>query len=223
MIQATARVARAFPVVKPQTAYRLRPALVTVGEPAPRTESFVQMRKLKYHVNASVDGYLLNDGLGFDAFSQDGDPARYLDSLHAYGIVLMGRNTYEASLKAGVADPYPHLMSYVFTRTLRQNAGSAVEMVSGDATAWVRRLKASPGKDLYLCGGAQLAASLFRAGLIDEVVVKLSPVLQGAGRRLAELGGEIALVCESGVAHDDGAVVLTYRVRNGETRQATDP
>lgn len=223
MIQATARVARAFPVVKPQTAYRLRPALVTLGEPAPRTESFVQMRKLKYHVNASVDGYLLNDGLGFDAFSQGGDPARYLDSLHAYGIVLMGRNTYEASLKAGVADPYPHLMSYVFTRTLRRNAGSAVEMVSGEATEWVRRLKTCPGKDLYLCGGAQLAASLFRAGLIDEVVVKLSPVLQGAGRRLAELGGEIALVCESGVAHDDGAVVLTYRVRNGETRQATDP
>lgn len=223
MIQVTARVARAFTVVKPQTAYRLRPTLVPVSESQPRTESFVQMRKLKYHVNASVDGYLLNEGLGFDAFSQDEDPARYLDSLHAYGIVLMGRNTYEASLKAGVADPYPHLMSYVFTRTLRQSAGSAVEMVSGDATEWVRRLKACPGKDLYLCGGAQLAASLFRAGLIDEVVVKLSPVLQGTGRRLAELGGEIALVCESGVAHDDGAVVLTYRVRNGEARQATVP
>lgn len=223
MIQATARIARAFPVAKPQTAYRLRPATVRASELTPRTESFVQMRKLKYHVNASVDGYLLSEGLGFDAFSQGDDPARYLDSLHAYGIVLMGRNTYEASLKAGVADPYPHLMSYVFTRTLRQSAGSAVEMVSGEATDWVRRLKACPGKDLYLCGGAQLAASLFRAGLIDEVVVKLNPVLQGAGRRLAELGGEIALVCESGVAHDDGAVVLTYRVRNGETRQAKVP
>lgn len=223
MIQVTARVARAFPVAKPQTAYRLRPTAVRASEPAPRTESFVQMRKLKYHVNASVDGYLLNEGPGFDAFSQGDDPARYLDSLHAYGIVLMGRNTYEASLKAGVADPYPHLMSYVFTRTLRQSAGSAVEMVSGDATDWVRRLKTCPGKDLYLCGGAQLASSLFRAGLIDEVVVKLSPVLQGAGRRLSELGGQIALVCESGVAHDDGAVVLTYRVRNGEARQAAVP
>lgn len=223
MIQATARIASAFPIAQPQPVYRMRPVAVRTSESPPRNESFVQMRKLKYHVNASVDGYLLNDGLGFDAFSQDDDPARYLDSLHAYGIVLMGRNTYEASLKAGVADPYPHLMSYVFTRTLRQNAGSAVEMVSGDAADWVRRLKACPGKDLYLCGGAQLAASLFRAGLIDEVVVKLSPVLQGTGRRLSELGGEIALVCAGGVAHDDGAVVLTYRVRNGETRQATVP
>lgn len=223
MIQATARVVRAFPVAQPQPVYRMRPVAVRTSEPPPRNESFVQMRKLKYHVNTSVDGYLLNDGLGFDAFSQDDEPTRYLDSLHAYGIVLMGRNTYEASLKAGVADPYPHLMSYVFTRTLRQSAGSAVEMVSSDATAWVRRLKACPGKDLYLCGGAQLAASLFRAGLIDEIVVKLSPVLQGSGQRLSELGGEIALVCAGGVAHDDGAVVLTYRVRNGEARQTTVP
>lgn len=223
MIQATARVARAFPVAKPQTAYRLRPMLIPVSETPPRTESFVQMRKLKYHVNASVDGYLLNEGLGFDAFPQGDDPARYLDSLHAYGIVLMGRNTYEASLKAGVVDPYPHLMSYVFTRILRAGASSAVEIVSGEATDWVRRMKACPGKDLYLCGGAQLAASLFRAGLIDEVVVKLSPVLQGAGRRLSELGGEIALDCEGGVAHNDGAVVLTYRVRNAQARQAAVP
>ena len=221
MNQAAARIARPLTAAKPQPAYRLWPVAVPANDPLPCIKPFFQMRKLKYEVNASVDGYLL-EGSGAIVPRED-ETAHYLHSLHAYGIVLMGRNTYEASVRAGVADPYPHLMSYVFARSLRPNPGSSVEIVNGDAVEWVRRLKACPGKDLYLYGGVELAGSLFRAGMIDEVVVKLSPVLQGAGRRLSELGGEIALVCESGVAHDDGAVVLTYRVRNGEARQATVP
>lgn len=208
MNQATARI---MPIARPQSAYRLGPAPALVREPRPSSEP-VQMRKLKYHVSASVDGYLLDREPRAEAAD---DTVRYLQSLHAYGIVLMGRGAYEAHLQAGVEDPYPHLMSYVFSRSLRIRAGSPVEVIADDAAAWVRRLKACPGKDLYLCGGTRLAASLFQAGLIDEVVVELNPVLRGSGRRLLpELEGGIDLRRESGVAYDDGTVTLTYRVQN---------
>lgn len=174
----------------------------------------VQLRKLKYHVSVSVDGYILSRGDGFDAFPQGDDPAQYLQSLHAYGIALMGRRTYEAGLQAGIDDPYPHLMSYVFSRTLRARGDSQVELVSDDAAEWVRRLKACPGKDLYLCGGAQLAASLFKANLVDEMILKVNPVLRGAGRRLlSELDTDIELVRESSMAYGDGVVMLSYRIR----------
>lgn len=222
MTQAVARMPRVLPTAAPtQYAYRLRTHAVPAYEPQPRSEP-IQMRKLKYHVNVSVDGFILSKGDGFDAFaSQDGDSEQYLQSLHAYGIALMGRGTYEAGLQAGVDDPYPHLMSYVFSSTMRSRAGSQVEMVSGDAAAWVRRLKTCPGKDLYLCGGAQLAASLFKAGLIDEVILKVSPVLRGSGRRLlSELDEDIVLTRESSAAYDDGVVMLSYRVEKREVALA---
>ena len=221
MNQVTARIPRDLPTVAAShVAYRLRPG-AAYTHPTPLRSEPVQLRKLKYHVNVSVDGFILSNGEGFDAFPQGDDATQYLQSLHAYGIALMGRRTYEAGLQTGIEDPYPHLMSYVFSRTLGMRHGSQVEVVSGDAAQWVRGLKTCPGKDLYLCGGAQLAASLFKARLIDEVILKVSPVLRGSGRRLLSgLDTDIALVCESSTAYDDGVVMLAYRVQAGEARNA---
>ncbi len=219
MNQASARTAHAMPVAPPQPVYRLWPAAISQVRPTPRNRP-IQMRKLKYHVNVSVDGFILGKGQGFDAFPQGDESAQYLQSLHAYGIALMGRHTYEAALEAGVDDPYPHLMSYVFSSSPGLHLGSQVERISDDAAQWVRRMKTCPGKDLFLCGGAQLAASLFKANLIDEVILKVSPVLKGSGRRLlSELDTDIALVRESSAVHDDGVVMLTYRV---ETKKAQE-
>ncbi|MCL1636064.1 dihydrofolate reductase family protein [Luteimonas sp. SX5] len=219
MNRATARIARALPVDKLQPAYPLWPAANGTFAPSPRRE-LLQMRKLKYHVNVSVDGFILSQGEGFDAFPHGDESAQYLQSLHAYGIALMGRRTYEASQKTGIDDPYPHLMSYVFSRSSSVRTNPQVELVRDEATDWVRRMKACPGKDLYLCGGADLAASLFKAGLIDEVILKVNPLLKGAGRRLLSgLETEIALVHNSSAAYDDGVVMLTYRVQKNDVGQ----
>lgn len=221
MNHATARIARALPVDKPQPAYHLWPAANGTFSPSPRREP-VQMRKLKYHVNVSVDGFILSQGESFDAFPQGDESAQYLQSLHAYGIALMGRRTYEASQKVGVDDPYPHLMSYVFSRSSSLRTNPQVELVRDEATDWVRRMKACPGKDLYLCGGADLAASLFKAGLIDEVILKVNPVLKGSGRRLLSgVETDIALAHKNSAAYDDGVVMLTYRVQKNESVEPT--
>lgn len=221
MSLATANIARVLPIARPQPTYRLRPAPVPTCAPRPVDEP-VQIRKLKYHVGTSLDGYVLEQPGGDGSAARAYDSERYLESLHAYGIVLMGRNTYEASQRAGLADPYPHLMSCVFSRTLRQAAESPVEVIASDAVTWVRRLKTCPGKDLYLRGGAQLAASFFAAGLIDEVIVEVHPVLQGSGRRLLpELEDEVALERKNGVAYEDGTVRLTYRIRNSASQTGT--
>ncbi|MET3577464.1 dihydrofolate reductase [Mesorhizobium robiniae] len=48
----------------------------------------------------------------------------------------------------------------------------------------IAALKQQPGKDIYLMGGAQLAASLIDAGLADELRLIVYPLLAGDGKAL---------------------------------------
>ena len=72
----------------------------------------------------------------------------------------------------------------------------------------------SIGKDIYLCGGGTLASTLFDAGLIDEVLIKLNPVMLGTGKPLApRLTQLVGLELLSTKAYSSGVVLLHYAVK----------
>jgi dihydrofolate reductase len=140
------------------------------------------MRKLKYHVACTIDGFICRENGSLDCFMRAGlkegeHVTDYLESLKAFDVVLMGRKTYEVGLKMGVTNPYPHMKSYIFSRTMTACPDERVTLVSENAGAVVRQLKSESGKDIYLCGGGDLAAMLLAEGLIDEVLLKLNPIL----------------------------------------------
>ena len=78
--------------------------------------------------------------------------------------------------------PYAHLEQYVFAHGLA--APADVTVVEGDPVELVRKLKAEDGLGIYLAGGGNLAGQL--RDEIDEWVVKVSPVVLGAGIRVFE-------------------------------------
>ena len=67
----------------------------------------------------------------------------------------------------------------MFSKTLEKVAGNA-RLVRDDAAEEVAKLKEQPGKDLAV-GGAGLASTLMKAGLIDEYRLFVSPVVLGGG------------------------------------------
>jgi len=143
------------------------------------------MRKLAYYVATTVDGFIAHEDGSLDGFLMEGDHAKdFLESLQSFDTVLMGRATYDLGRRFGVTNPYPTMKQYVFSRTLHESPDPAVKLVSENVPGVVRELKTQLGKDIWLCGGANLASALFAEGLIDEVIVKTNPVLFGTGKPL---------------------------------------
>lgn len=176
-----------------------------------------RMRKIKYHIASTVDGFIAHKDHTVEGFLPEGEHvADYMESLRQdYDAVLMGRRTYEFGLRLGVTDPYPWLKQYVLSRTMGRSPDANVELVSADIIDFVRGLKGEVGKDIYLCGGAELAGTLFAEGLIDEIILKLNPVLFGSGVPL--FSGEIrqsALELADSKVYSNGVVLLRYLVRS---------
>lgn len=177
-------------------------------------------RPVHYTIATSIDGFICRTDGSFDCFPMEGSHvAAYLESLAAFDTVLMGRKTYEVGLAFGVTNPYPSMRTVVFSRTLGRTMTASpdpnVEICATDPVARVRALRAEAGGPIYLCGGGELAALLFAAGLIDEITVKVNPLVLGAGRPLFAPSSGMAATSLELVSHrvfETGVVFLRYRV-----------
>lgn len=190
------------------------------------------MRKLVYYVACTVDGFIAREDGSFDCFLSEGEhfadllrdfpetiPSHLRGALGVdaenrhFDTVIMGRRTYEVGVAVGVTNPYPQMRQYLFSRSLSGSPDAAVELVSGDAVAKVRGLKREAGKDVWLCGGGELAAQLFPE--IDELILKVNPVVIGRGIPLfrGEVGPTAVEVAES-KRYGNGFRIERYRVRH---------
>ena len=185
------------------------------------------MRKLILEEWLSVDGFAVDrDGkLDFfpasetDKFS-DGDQLKFLDSVDT---ILLGRRTYELFVsfwptatidKEVIADRLNTLPKLVFSRTLSEapwGKWHPAQVVSGDAVAEIKRLKAQDGKHMVLWGSLSLAQELIAADLIDEYHLQISPTIVGGGRRLFPNLQSYAKLKRVNVrTYDTGVVFLHY-------------
>lgn len=174
------------------------------------------MRKLKYHVAITLDGFIAHTDHTIDGFLAEGDHVTdYLDSLKTdYDIVLMGRRTYEFGFQFGVTNPYPWLKQYVLSQSMDRSPDPNVELVSENIIEFINGLKDGRGRDIYLCGGSELAASLFEEGLIDEIILKLNPVLFGEGIPMfAGRTRQTEIELKGSKVYESGVVLLRYGVK----------
>ena len=137
------------------------------------------MRRIRYGVAMSLDGYIADANGGADWIVMD--PEIDFNAMFAqFDTFLMGRRTYEGMAKYGGA-PTPGITKVVFSRTLNQRDHPGVTILNDNWEDAVRALREKPGKDIWLFGGGSLCQSFVNAGLLDGVDVGIIPVLLGGG------------------------------------------
>ena len=138
------------------------------------------MRRLRYQVACSLDGYIAGPHGEFDWITMDPD-IDFTALFAQCDTVVMGRKTFLTTLQHGGDGAMPGLDVVVFSRTLRAVDHPAVSIVNSDPADTVRSLTAKAGKDIWLYGGGELFRTLLEAGLVDTVEPAVVPVLLGGG------------------------------------------
>jgi len=187
------------------------------------------MRKLVYSMSVSLDGFITDADGAIDWTA----PGEELHRFHNQqgretGMHLYGRGLYEAMAPWETRDQDPdapeaelewmaiwkQLPKVVFSTTLESVEGNA-RLVRGDAVAEVARLKEEPGDGVLAVGGAGLATSLVRAGLVDEYRLFVFPIVLGAGTPFfPPLEERIALDLVETRTFGSRVVYLRYMVRD---------
>lgn len=136
--------------------------------------------------------------------------------------LLFGRRTWQGMAAAWpdrAGDPFADRMNaitkYVASRTLGEDdmtwSGSKL-LPADDAIGAVRALRERDGGDLQVWGSSTLATQLVEAGLVDEYVLMIEPVLLGGGKRIFPDDGQARpLELVSAVPTGTGVLICTYR------------
>lgn len=173
------------------------------------------MRRVRYSVAMSLDGYIadVDGGYAWIPMDPDIDFAGYLAN---FDTLLMGRGTYEMTRAAPEGGAIFEGMSvHVVSTTLDAAEHPGVTVISRGVEDAVAALKAREGREIWLFGGGVLFRSLLEAGLVDRVEVGVVPVLLGGGIPLLPgLDGVAKLELDSSEVFDgSGIVLLKYDVQ----------
>lgn len=175
------------------------------------------MHPIIHDVAVSVDGYISGPGGDISAFAQEGPVVDdYLARLAAYDTAIMGRATYEFGYAFGLepgANPYPHMKTHVFSRTLALPADSHVTLVRGLDRQSLAAIRDASNGAVYLCGGGAFAGAVLALGLLDRLRLKRAPAILGGGVPLfGSAGAKPLLRARETRSYDGGYLYQEYDV-----------
>jgi dihydrofolate reductase len=181
----------------------------------------MRARKIVVSIATSADGYIARpDGdvewLNRRPRTEDYGMREFYGSIDT---ILFGRKTYEWAMaywrKKGKKDGQfdRKVANYVFSRRPPKRPAPGVQFVSEPVKAFARRLRATPGKHIWMMGGGGIIASFLDAGEIDEFDIHVIPVFIGEGIPLIEpRHRDVPLRLRQCKKYADGVVRLRYGV-----------
>jgi dihydrofolate reductase len=186
------------------------------------------LAKLIYSAIASLDGYTADEAGNFDWAAPDEEVHGFINDLERpVGTYLYGRRMYETMLgwetDPTLADQSPEMRDFaelwhaadkiVYSTTLPAASTARTRIERAFDPEAVRRIKTTAGRDITV-GGPELASHAFKAGLVDECHLFVTPIVVGGGQQ--SLPGNVRLELEllDDRRFGNGTVFLRYRTRS---------
>ena len=157
------------------------------------------MGKIVISENVTLDG-VIQDPAGDEGFRHGGwfglirDRPRLnklaLDEALDTQALLLGRRSYEwfaarwPSRSGQLADRLNSVPKYVVSTTLEHPGWNNSTVLKGDVLTEVSKLKRELNGDIVVLASFQLVRTLMEHDLVDELRLKIFPVVLGAGERL---------------------------------------
>ena len=171
------------------------------------------MKKIRYAIAMSLDGYIAGPNGEFDWIVVDPE----LDFAALWGqfdTLLMGRRTWDVARKRMGEPAFASVKTVVVSRTLQPADNPQISIVPELTEQSIEALRNQSRKDIWLFGGGELFRHLLHMGQVDTVEVSVVPVLLGGGRALLPApANRTKLKLASHKVYRSGLVSLIYDVR----------
>ena len=144
------------------------------------------MRKIILYIAVSLDGYIADKNgsvnwlAGQDEEAENEDT--YSEFIKDIDTVVMGWNTYAQVSRELSPEkwPYENLTSYIVTHR-NEKSTEKIRFVREEPCKLAERLKETPGKNIWICGGGSIIQPLIKENLIDEYRISVIPTILGGG------------------------------------------
>ena len=168
-----------------------------------------------------TDGGFAHGGWSHPYFDVEVMGAAVGEGMNTADALLFGRRTWQGMAAAWperAGDPYADQMNaikkYVASRTLTQDdmSWNSTLLSPSDAVGDVAALREQDGGDMVVWGSASFVTALLSAGLVDELMLMIEPVLLGGGKRIfPDDGMARPLELVKCVTTGTGVQLCTYR------------
>ncbi len=180
------------------------------------------MRRVVLGLGMSLDGYIarLNGDVDFLFMPKDYSMAPFFASI---GAAIMGRKTLDDGLRmSGGSLPKSPYKYYVMSRSKPPGERDGVVFTNKSPAVLVGQIRKSPGKNIWLMGGGEIARDFLKADLVDELYLGVVPVLLGEGIPLFPSGfpqRDFELV--ENKTYSKGLISLKYKRRRIKAKRKT--
>ena len=184
-----------------------------------------RQRKIIVYIATSADGYIARRDGSVDWLNRPRTAGDY--GMGAFfktiDTILWGSKTYRVGLEMNAGDLGIYgskTKNYVFTHHPPKTAPPGIEFVNEPINQFSERLRATPGKDIWMMGGGGIIASFLDAGEIDEFIIHIIPTFIGEGIPLiAPKHRDVSLKLLSVRDYSDGVIRLHYEVARTAGKQ----
>ena len=173
------------------------------------------MSKVILYIATSLDGYIAkpdHDLSWLAAIKQEDEDYGYQDFLNNIDSILMGNRSFEVINHFGKW-PYVGKRCFVASHSPISMVHDSVTFVT-DPAHTIKQLKSEAKGNIWLLGGADLADSLLRLDLVDEMIISTVPILLGQGIRLFSAPlPQLNLTLLTSQTYSSGLVQSHYRLK----------